>query len=209
MVAIICINNNKFSIKNWFPGSIPKRIFMIYDDWVLTLINIIFQITNSVSSSHKILELERIPGIDLTWWFLNLAPDKGPYSQSYGLPSAHVRFWELDRKEGRTLKNWCLRTVVPWTTRRSNQSILREINLEYSLEGLMLKLKLQYFGHLNKGLIGKVPDAGKDWRQKEKRASDDEMVGWHHWLNGHEFEQTPGVADGQGSLACCSPWGRK
>ena len=81
--------------------------------------------------------------------------NKGPYSQGYGLPSGHVQLWELDHKEGRTPKNWCLWTVVlektpkiPWTARRLNQSILREINPEYSLEELMLKLKLQCFGHL-------------------------------------------------------------
>ena len=95
--------------------------------------------------------------------------------------------------------------------RRSNQSILKEINPEYSLEGRMLKLKLWYFGHLmaKSQLIGKHPDAGKDWRQEEKGMIEDEMVGWHHWFSGHEFEQAPGVSDGQGSLACCSPWGRK
>ena len=58
-------------------------------------------------------------------------------------------------------------------------------------------------------LIGKYPDAGKDWRQEEKGTTEDEMVGWHHWLDGHEFDQTPGVGDGQGGLACCSPWGHK
>ena len=58
-------------------------------------------------------------------------------------------------------------------------------------------------------LIGKDPDAGKDWRQEEKGTTEDEKVGWHHWLNGHEFEQTPGDGKGQGSLACCSPWGHK
>ena len=58
-------------------------------------------------------------------------------------------------------------------------------------------------------LTGKDPDAGKDWRQEEKGTTEDEMVGWHHWFNGHEFEQTLGVGDGQGSLACCSPWGHK
>ena len=110
---------------------------------------------------------------------------------------------------------WCWRKLwrVPWTTRRSNQSILKEVSPEYSLEGLMLKLKLQYFGHLcvfwnSLHLIGKDPDSGKDWRQK-KGTTEDEMVGWHHWLDGHEFEQAPGVGDGQGSLACCSPWGHK
>ena len=59
------------------------------------------------------------------------------------------------------------------------------------------------------GLIGKDPDAGEDWRQEEKGTTEDEIVGWHHWLNGHEFEQAPGVGDGQGSLVCCSPWGHK
>ena len=81
---------------------------------------------------------------------------------------------------------------------------------EYSLEGLMLKLKLQYFGHLMaRVLIGKDPDAGSDWGQEEKGMTENEMVGWHHRLDGHEFEQAPGVGDGQGCLVCCSPWGHK
>ena len=75
----------------------------------------------------------------------------------------------------------------------------------------MLKLKLQYFGHLIRRtrLIGKDPDAGKDWRQEEKGITEYGMVGWHHKLDGHEFEQALGVGDGQGSLECCSPWGHK
>ena len=107
---------------------------------------------------------------------------------------------------------WCWRRLlrVPWTARRSNQSILKEISPGCSLEGLMLKLKLQYFGHLMQSwLIGKDPDAGRGWGQEEKGMTEDEMAGWHHRLDGHEFEQTPGVGDGQGGLACCSPWGRK
>ena len=76
--------------------------------------------------------------------------NKGLYSQGYGLASRHIRLWELDQKEGGVLKNWCWKRLprAPWTARRSNQSILREINPKYSLEGLMLKLKLQYFAHL-------------------------------------------------------------
>ena len=81
--------------------------------------------------------------------------NRGPSSESYGFSFDHVQTWELDCKEGWTMKNWCFRTVcwrrllgVPWTARRSNQSLLKEINPEYSLEGLMLKLKLQYFGFL-------------------------------------------------------------
>ena len=141
---------------------------------------------------------------------------------------------ELDYKESWVLKNWCFRTVVlektlhsplnafalwcwrrfltvPWTARRLNPSVLKEINPECSLEGLMLKVKLQYFGHLMQRAdsIGKDPDAGKDWRQEEKGTTEDKMVGWHHWLNGHEFQQSLRDGDGQGSLACCSPWGCK
>ena len=90
-----------------------------------------------------------------------------------------------------------------WTA-RSKQSILKEISPGYSLKGLMLKLKLQYFGHLMRRAdysLEKNPDLGKDWRQ-EKVITEDEMVGWHHRLNGHKFDQAPGVGDGQGSLAC-------
>ena len=98
---------------------------------------------------------------------------------------------------------------VPWTARRSNQSILKEISPEYSLEGLMLKLKLQYFGHLLQRTDSLDPDAaGKDSRQEEKETTEDEMVGRHHRLDGYESEKTPEV-DGQGSLVCCSPWGHK
>ena len=94
---------------------------------------------------------------------------------------------------------------VLWTARRSNQSILKEISPEYSLEGLMLKLKLQYFGH-----VMQRTDSLEKTMMLEKTeggTTEDEMVGWHHQLDGHEFEQALGVGDGQGSLACCSPWG--
>ena len=124
--------------------------------------------------------------------------------------------WAIKKAEHQTIdafELWCWRRLlrVPWTARRSNQSILKEISPEHSLEGLMLKLKLQYSGHLNakSWLIRKDPDAGKDWRQAEKGMTEDEMVGWHHWLNEHEFEQASGVGDGQGRLGCCSPWDHK
>ena len=95
---------------------------------------------------------------------------------------------------------------VPWTARRLNQSILKENSPEYSLEGLMLKLKLQYFGHLMRRVDSlEKTDSGRDWGKEEKGETEDEMVGWHHPLNGYEFEQIPGVGDGQGSLACCGP----
>ena len=105
---------------------------------------------------------------------------------------------------------------VSWTARRSNQSILKEIRLEHSLEGLMLKLKFQYFSHLMRRtdslektvMLGKVEGRGEGEYQ-EKGTTQDEMIGWHHQLDGQEFEQALGVGDGQGSLVCCSPWGLK
>ena len=100
---------------------------------------------------------------------------------------------------------------APWTARRSHLPIFSEINSEYSLEGLMLKLKLLYFDPLmwKAEFTGKYPDVGKDWGQKEKGAIEDEMVRQHQGLNGHDFEQTPGDSRGQGSLPCCSSWGHK
>ena len=90
---------------------------------------------------------------------------------------------------------------VPWTARRSNQCILKQISPGISLEGLMLKLKLQYFGHLMKSIDSlENSDAGRDWGQEEKGTTEDEITGWHHGLDGREFDRTPGVGDGQGGL---------
>ena len=125
--------------------------------------------------------------------------------------------WTIKKAERRIIDGfelWCWRRLlrVPWTARRSNQSILKELKPEHSLEGLMLKLKLQYFGHLmwrTESLEKTLMLGGKDWMWEEKGATEDEMAGWHHRLVGHEFEQAPGVGDGQGGLACCSPLGCK
>ena len=117
----------------------------------------------------------------------------------YGCESWTIKKAEHRRIDAFELWHWRRLLRVPWTARRSNQSVLNEISPEYSLEGLMLKLKLQYFGppDAKNWLIGKDPDAGKDWRQEEKGMTEDEMVGWHHRHDGHEFEQAPGVGDGQ------------
>ena len=139
--------------------------------------------------------------------------DKGPSSQSYGFSSSCIWVWELHHKKDCAPKNWCCWTVVlektlesPWASRRSTQSILKESNPEYSLEGLMLKMKLQHSGHLMQRTDAlEDSDAEKDWRQEGKGRTEDEMVGWHHQLNRHGFEQAPGIGDGQGSLACYSP----
>ena len=116
-----------------------------------------------------------------------------------------AKCWRIDAFE---LRCWRRLLRVPWTVRRSNQSILKEISPGCSLEGLMLKLKL-WPPHVKRWLIGKDPDAGGDWGQEEKGTTEDEMAGWHHPLDGHEFEWTPGVGDGQGGLVCCDSWGRR
>ena len=99
---------------------------------------------------------------------------------------------------------------VPWTARRSNRSILKEINPEYSLEGLILKLKLQYFSHLvqRADSLGKTIMLGR-LRAGGEGMTEDEMIGWHHRLSGHEFEETPGDSEGERSLASCSPRGHQ
>ena len=95
--------------------------------------------------------------------------------------------------------------------RRSNQSILKEINPQYSLEGLILKLKLQYCGHLMRKAdsFERTLMLGKTEGRRRRGTTEDDVVGWHHRFNGREFKQTPGNSEGQGSLACCSPWGHK
>ena len=118
----------------------------------------------------------------------------------YGCESWTVK--KAERRRIDAFELWCWRRLlrVPWTARRSSQSILKEIGPGCSLEGMMLKLKLQYFGH---------SDAGRDWGQEEKGTTEDEMAGQHHWLDRRESEWTPGDGDGQGGLACCNSWGRK
>ena len=122
--------------------------------------------------------------------------------------------WTTKKSECRRIdafELWCWRRLlrVPWTARRSNQSILKEINLEYSLERLMVRLKLRYFGHL----MWRADSWKRPWcwerLKQEKGMTEDEMVGWHHWLKVHDFEQALGDGERQGKLACCSPWARK
>ena len=139
--------------------------------------------------------------------------DKGPSSQSYGFSSSHVWMWKLDSKE-----NWCFWTVVLEKTLESplNNKEIEPVNPKWNQSWIFIgrtdaeaeALRLWPLDVKN-WLTGKDPDAGKDWRQEETGTTEDEMVGWHHWLNGHESEQAPGVDDGQGSLACCSSWSGK
>ena len=144
--------------------------------------------------------------------------NRGWFSQTYGFSSSHIQVWVLDHKEGWVVKNWCFWTVV------------LEMTLESPLDSMEIKLVNPkenqpwiFIGRTDaeaeapilwppdekSQLAGRDPDPGKDWRQEEK-GTEDEIAGWHHQLNGHAFEQSLGVGDGQGSsLVCCSSWGRK
>ena len=135
----------------------------------------------------------------------------------YGYESWTIKKAECQKKKPKSQRTdafelWCWRRLlrVPWTARRINKSILKEISPEYSLEGLMLKVKLQYFGHMmwRADSLEKTLMLGKIEGGRKKGQQEDEMVGWHHQLFGHELAQAPGDG-GQGSLVCWSPWGHK
>ena len=112
--------------------------------------------------------------------------------------------WRID-----SFELWCWRSLlrIPWTVRRSNKSILKEINcwVFFGRTDIEIEAPILWPPDTKSQLIGEDPDAGKDWGQEEKWVTEDKMVGWHHWLNGHEFEQIPGDGEGQASLASCSP----
>jgi len=124
----------------------------------------------------------------------------------------------MDHKESRVLKNWFFWTVVLEKTLESPldckeiQPVHSKGDQSWTFIGRTdaeAETPILWSPDAKNWLIGKDPDAGKDWGQEEKGMTEDEMVGWHHQLDGCEFEQAPGVGDGQGSLSCCSPWGRK
>ena len=144
--------------------------------------------------------------------------NKGPPIQGYGFSSSHVWMWQLDYKESRGPKNWCFWTVVLEKTLESPldckeiQPVHPKENQSWILIGrtdVEAETPTLWAPDVKSWLTGKDPDAGKDWRWEEKGTTEDEMVGWCHRLNGHEFEWIPGIGDGQGGLMCCSPQGCK
>ena len=144
--------------------------------------------------------------------------NKGPSSQGYGFSSSHVWMWELDYKESWVPKNWCFWTVMLEKTLeghldyREIQPVHPKGNQFWMFIGRTdaeAETPILWPPHAKSWVICKDLDAGKDWGQEEKGTTEDEMVGWHHWLNGPGFGWTPGVGDGQGVLACCGSWGCK
>ena len=206
-------------------ASNPITSWQINAEKVVTVINfifLVFRITADGDCSHEtkrslILGRKAMTNLDSILKSRDITlPTKVHLVKTRVFFSCHGWMWKLDHKESWALKNWCFWTVVfekslesSWTARRSNQSILKEISPEYSLEGLMLKLKCLHFGHgvwrtdsLDKTLmLGKI--------EGRRRRDEDEMAGGHHWLGGHELEQALGAGDGQGSLVCCNQWGRQ
>ena len=143
--------------------------------------------------------------------------NQGQSSHSYGFSSGHVWMWELDYKESWAPK-WCFWSVVLEKTLESPLDY-KEIQpvhpkgdqswVFFGRTDVEAETPILWPPDVKSWLIWKDPDAGKDWRQEEKGTTEDEMVGWHHQLNGHGFGWTLGVGDGQGGLACCNSWGRK
>ena len=160
----------------------------------------------------KVKSLNRVRLLVTPWTVTHQVPPSMGFSRQ-DFTSSHVQMWELDHKEGWALRNrffWIVvleRTLESPLDCKEFKPILKEINHEYSLEGLLWSwgsITLATWW-VKSQLIGKDPDAEKDWRQKEKRVTEDEMVRQYHWLNGHEFEQTLGDSEGQVSLECYSP----
>ena len=142
-------------------------------------------------------------------------PTKVSIVKAVVFPVVTLWLWELDHKEGRMLKNWCLQTLVLEKTPESplDSREIKPVNLKGNRPKILLgrtdaevETLVFWSSDVNSWLNGKVPDVGKDWGQKESRASEDEMAGWHHQCNGHELGQTLGDDEGQRGLACCSPW---
>ena len=131
-------------------------------------------------------------------------------------PSSHIWMWELDYKEGWVPNNWCFVVLEKTLGSPLDCKEIKPVSLKGDQPWIFIgrtdveaETPILWPPDVNSWLIGKDPDSGRDWRQEEKGMTEDEMAGWHHWLDGHDFECTPGVSDGQGGLACCNSWGHK
>ena len=143
---------------------------------------------------------------------------KGPSSRSYGFSSSHIWMWQLDHRERWTWKNWCFWTVVLEKPLESPLDCkeIKPVNPKRNKSWIFIgrtdaeaEAPILWPTDAKNWLIGKDPDTEKDWRREENGTIEDEMVGWHHQFERHEFEQVLGVGDGQGNLVCCSTWDRK
>ena len=180
------------------------------------------------SSVRGIFQARVLEWLAISFWDLNpglphcrrtLYPLSHQGSSSYFIRYLQVVWmWELDCEESWALKNWCFWTVVLERTLESPldcnevQPVHPKGDQSWVFIGrtdAKAETPILWPPHAKSWLIGKDPDAGRDWGQEEKGTTEDEMAGWHHRLNGREFGWTPGVGDGQGGLACCGSWGPK
>ena len=198
----------------------PITSWQIYGGKVGTVTNFLFlgsKITVDSDCSHKIkrclfLQRKAMTGLDSLLKsrdVILLTKVHLVKSMVFPVVMDRCESWTIMKAEHQrtdTFELWCWRRLlrVPWIARRPNQSILKEIKLDAKAEAPML-----WPPDVKSRLIGKDPDAGKDGGQEEKGVTEDEMVGWHHQLNEHEFEQTAGDSEGQEGLVCCSSWCHK
>ena len=197
----ICLNGGEWRWKLFFMSSRQRNKYLIF----LSIYPFRRKVMTNLDSIFKSRDI-------------NYFANKGPSSQGYGFSSSHEWMWELDYEESWVLKNWCFWTLVLEKTLESPLDC-KEIQpvhpkgdqfwVFFGRTDAEAETPLLWPPDEKSWLIGKDPDAGKDWGQEEKGTTEDEIPGWHHPLNGHEFEGTPGVDDGQGGLACCSSLGRK
>ena len=166
--------------------------------------------------SKSILIFKAMTNLDSILKSRDIILPKKVCSQSYGFSSSHVWMWKLDHKESWVPKNWCFQTVVLKKTLESplDRKEIKPVNPKGNHPWIFIgragaEAPILWLPGAKSQLIGKDPHAGKDWRQKQKEVSEDEMVEWHHWPNGHESEQTWGDSERQVSLVCCSPWSIK
>ena len=197
------IQFSDISIMGW-------QINIIIDGWYILICHIvlIIKVYFKLILMWNILKPQMLPSN-----FKLMVADKGPYTQSYIFSSSQVWIKELDHKESWAPKNLCFWIMVLKKSPLQFKEI-KPVNPKGKQPWIFIgrndaKASILWSPDAKSQLIGKDPDAGKDWGKEEKGVTEDEMIGWHHWLHGNEFEQSQGVSEGQGSLTYCSSWGCK
>ena len=206
-------------------ASSPITLWQIHGETMQTVTDVFFWAPKSLQSVTAAMKLKDTCSLEGKLWSTQTgyykaetllcqqrsSQSQGSSSSTYGYESWTIKKAECQRIDAFELRDWRRLLRVPWTTRRSYQSILKEICSEGQIGRTDAKAQIPklWLPDAKNWLTGKDPDAGKDWRWEKKGTSEDEMVRWHHWLDGHEFEYAPEVGEGLGGPACCSPWGHK
>ena len=173
-------------------------------------------VTKAIKLRHLLFGRKAMTNLDCLLKSRDYFASKVPYSQSYDFSSSHIWVWEMEHnKEGWNLKNWCFWLVVLKKTLESplDCKVAKSVSPKGNQSSIFIgrtnakgDASILWPPDVKSSLIRKDPDDVRDWGQEEKGTTEDKMAGWHHRLNGHEFEWTPGIGDGQGDLACCDSW---